>query len=72
MHLKSSIALTALLAATASPALAHPGHHGSGSLLSTIGHFMGHPDHFMPLLIGGFVVVAGLLAFRRARKKRRG
>ena len=63
--------LTALMALTATPALAHPGHHETLSFADQARHLLTQPDHI--LAFAGLVVlaVAGAWQWRRVRAKAR-
>ena len=53
--------LTAVLLVTASPALAHPGDHGTSGLA----HLLTEPDHLAILALAGLVVAFVVYRARR-------
>ncbi|WP_430424975.1 HupE/UreJ family protein [Phenylobacterium sp.] len=63
--------LPALLALTATPALAHEGHHETLTLAEQARHLLTQPDHILAL--AGLVVlaVAGAWQWRRAQARAR-
>ena len=63
--------LPALLALTATPALAHEGHHETLTLAEQARHLLTQPDHI--LAFTGLVVlaVAGTWQWRRAQARAR-
>ena len=56
--------ITALLAMSASPALAHPGGHGHMSLSEIVQHYA-EPDHLAFLV---FAALVGYAAYRYGRR----
>lgn len=63
--------LPAILALTATPALAHEGHHETLTLAEQARHLLTQPDHL--LAFAGLVVLAvvGTQQWRRVRAKAR-
>jgi hydrogenase/urease accessory protein HupE len=55
--------LIALVLASATPALAHPGDHAASGL----GHFLTEPDHLALMALAGVVAVVALVRYRSRR-----
>lgn len=63
--------LPALLALTATPALAHEGHHETLTLAEQARHLLTQPDHILAFAGLVVLVVAGTWQWRRAQARAR-